>query len=333
MGKVTERQLVSFDWAVKKLLRSKANFEILEGFLSELLFDDIKILEVLESESNKEDENDKFNRVDIKVKNGKNEIIAIEVQFNNELDFFQRILHSSSKTVCEHLDEGDSYGKIVKVISINIVYFDLGEGDDYIYRGQTVFNGFHNNKQLKLNHEQKQTFNKEYPSEIFPEFYIIKVKNFNDVARSPLDEWIYLFKNSSIKSDFKAKGIQKAGKVLDKMKMSKAERQIYDRFIDNRRIALSQLITAQIEGRSEERKIQEERIKQLEKKHVEELQEKDSQLQEKDNQLQEKDSVIQENKLKLQEKDNQLQEQENLLKKMEKLLLDRGLTKEDISKI
>ena len=127
MAKVTERQLVSFDWAVKKLLRSKANFEVLEGFLSELLFDDIKILEVLESESNKEDENDKYNRVDIKVKNSKGEIIITEVQFNNEYDFFQRILCSSSKTICEHLDEGEAYSKAVKVISINILYFDLGE--------------------------------------------------------------------------------------------------------------------------------------------------------------------------------------------------------------
>ena len=68
MAKVTERKLVSFDWAVKKLLRSKANFEVLEGFLSELLFDDIKILEVLESESNKESDDDKYNRVDIRLK-------------------------------------------------------------------------------------------------------------------------------------------------------------------------------------------------------------------------------------------------------------------------
>jgi hypothetical protein len=28
--------LVRFDWAVKKLLRDKANFDVLEGFLSEL---------------------------------------------------------------------------------------------------------------------------------------------------------------------------------------------------------------------------------------------------------------------------------------------------------
>ena len=45
------RRLISFDWAMKKLLRSKANFEILEGFLSELLKNNIHILEILESGS------------------------------------------------------------------------------------------------------------------------------------------------------------------------------------------------------------------------------------------------------------------------------------------
>ncbi len=64
---MSKRKLISFDWAMKKLLRSKANFEILEGFLSELLKEDISILEILESESNKEDSKDKFNRVDLKV--------------------------------------------------------------------------------------------------------------------------------------------------------------------------------------------------------------------------------------------------------------------------
>ena len=54
-----QRTLISFDWAMKKLLRSKANFGILEGFLSELINDDIQILEVLESESNQEDQQDK----------------------------------------------------------------------------------------------------------------------------------------------------------------------------------------------------------------------------------------------------------------------------------
>ena len=205
MEKVSERKIVSFDWAVKRLLRSKANFEVLEGFLSELLFDDIKILEVLESESNKENSNDKYNRTDIKVKNSKGEIIIIEVQFNDEYDFFHRILYSTSKTICEHLDEGDQYSKVSKVISINVLYFDLGEGSDYIYKGKTVFHSIHGNEELKLSLKQQETFKKEYPAEIFPEYYIIKVNNFNDIAKSPLDEWIYLLKISSVNTVFPQK--------------------------------------------------------------------------------------------------------------------------------
>jgi hypothetical protein len=69
-----KRKLVSFDWAMKRLLRSKANYEVLEGFLSELLKEDITILEVLESESNKVDKYDKFNRVDLKAVTGTKEI-------------------------------------------------------------------------------------------------------------------------------------------------------------------------------------------------------------------------------------------------------------------
>jgi len=72
-------KLVRFDWAVKKLLRSKANFGILEGFLSELLKKDIKIDRILESEGNQETKSDKFNRVDIIVKDENGELILIEV--------------------------------------------------------------------------------------------------------------------------------------------------------------------------------------------------------------------------------------------------------------
>ncbi|MCI5115645.1 MAG: hypothetical protein D3912_12680, partial [Candidatus Electrothrix sp. AX1] len=129
---MSKRKLISFDWAMKKLLRSKANFEILEGFLSELLKEDIRILELLESESNKEDRKDKFNQVDLKVKNNREEIIIIEVQYEREFDYLQRILFSTSKVITEHLNESVPYSGIVKVISINILYFDLGLGSDYI---------------------------------------------------------------------------------------------------------------------------------------------------------------------------------------------------------
>ena len=106
-----KRKLVSFDWAIKRILRSKANFEILEGFLSELLFEDIQIIEILESESNQEQDNDKSNRLDLKVKNQNDEIILIEIQYSSELDYLQRILYASSKAIVEHMKESESYSK------------------------------------------------------------------------------------------------------------------------------------------------------------------------------------------------------------------------------
>ncbi len=43
--------LIRFDWAMKRLLRDKSNFVVLEGFLSTLLGEDLRICRFLESES------------------------------------------------------------------------------------------------------------------------------------------------------------------------------------------------------------------------------------------------------------------------------------------
>src|SRR6266478_1262584 len=99
-------KLVRFDWAIKYLLRNKANFDILEGFLSELLKTQIKIEQILESESNKNHDEDKFNRVDILVKSAENQHIIVEVQCSGQWDYLSRILYGTSKMVCEHLREG-----------------------------------------------------------------------------------------------------------------------------------------------------------------------------------------------------------------------------------
>ncbi|MEA3392210.1 MAG: Rpn family recombination-promoting nuclease/putative transposase [Candidatus Marinimicrobia bacterium] len=227
---MSKRKLISFDWAMKKLLRSKANFEILEGFLSELLKDNIHILEILESEGNKEDIRNKFNRVDLKVKNQKDEIIIIEVQYERELDFLQRILFATSKVITEHLHESKPYSKIVKVISVNILYFDLGHGEDYIYHGSTSFKGLHTQDLLELSDDQQELYNKNKIHHIFPEYYLIKVNKFNDIAKDSLDEWIYFLKNEEIKDDFQAKGLKKAKQELNILKLPEQERLAYEKY-------------------------------------------------------------------------------------------------------
>ncbi len=225
-----KRKLVSFDWAIKRILRSKANFGILEGFLSELLFEDIHVLEVLESESNQDSKRDKFNRLDIKVRDKNENILLIEIQYSRELDYLQRILYASSKAITEHMEESDAYSKVSKIISINILYFDFGDGEDYIYKGTTSFVGMHNNTKLKLNPKQAQLYKTTTIEKIYPEYYLIKVRNFDDTAKDSLDEWIYFFKNEEIKDKFNAKGLKKAKETLDYLKMPDQERQEYERY-------------------------------------------------------------------------------------------------------
>jgi len=228
-----KRKLITFDWAIKRLLRSKANFGILEGFLSELLKEDIIILDVLESERYKDCRVHIFNCIDLKVRNHKQEIIIIEIQYDREYDYLQRIFYAVSKTAIEHLEENKSYADVTKVISINILYFDLGSGTDYIYKGITRFIGLHNHDILELNAKQKQLFKKDSVEALYPEYYLIKINRFNDIAKDTLDEWIYFLKNEEIKENFTAKGLKEAEEKLSIMKLPEDEQKAYEHYQDD----------------------------------------------------------------------------------------------------
>ena len=249
------KKLIRFDWAIKRLLRNKANFVVLEGFLSELLFDNIKIEQILESESNQEYDDNKFNRVDILTHNSKDELIIIEIQSTYEIDYFHRMAYGVSKSISENLKLGQKYSEIKKVISINIVYFDLGQGQDYIYRGRTDFKGLHQNDILGLSEKQKQTFVKQEVADIFPEYYLLKVNQFNDIAKDTLDEWVYFLKNSEVKDDFKAKGLKEANDVLDIMKLPADDQYGYNRYLDSLHLKASEVFSLQSEA---EYKVREE---------------------------------------------------------------------------
>src|SRR5271156_3768640 len=190
-------KLVRFDWAMKHLLRNKANFDVLEGFLSELLHDTIKIESLLESESNQETEADKYNRVDVLVKTRQGQYIIVEVQCYTQWDFLTRILYGTSKAICEYLQAGDEYKQVVKVVSVSIVFFDLGVGKDYLYKGQTIFKGIHCGDILGLNEKEQKIYAPihktapQTPEAIFPEYYIIKVSQFHEKVKDKMDEWIY----------------------------------------------------------------------------------------------------------------------------------------------
>jgi predicted transposase/invertase (TIGR01784 family) len=244
----SKRTLVSFDWAAKNLLRRKANYVILEGFLTTLIGKKIKIKNITDSESNKENEKRKYNRVDILAEEKNGSLIIVELQFTPEIDYFHRMLFGSSKSLVDHLDKGMPYSKIRKVYSVNIVYFDLGAGKDYIYHGTTSFKGLHYNDDLGLSKKQKEEFGKLEVKDIYPEFYILKVDRFSNDVKDKIDEWIYFFKNDKIEPNFKAPGLAEANEKLEYSRLSYEEQLIYDKYVDRDRSDKSTLYTARLEG-------------------------------------------------------------------------------------
>ena len=248
-----KKSYIRFDWAMKRLLRDKANFALLEGLITTLLGEKMTIQKLLESASNQEDEEDKYNRVDIVAEKDKGVIFIIEIQNNNEYAYFQRMLFGTSKLVTEYINRGQGYDKIRKIYSINIVYFNLGNGTDVVYHGKTEFRGIHNNELLSLSPFQQQKFEVSEVSELYPEYYILKVNDFDRWSKVPLEQWIYFLNTGEIPEEADAPGLKEAREKLKLDRMSKSELAAYYRHLDNVVILRDNIITARGEGHLEGR--------------------------------------------------------------------------------
>ena len=256
---------IRFDWAMKRLLRDKANHAVLEGLIASLLGRKFTIVRFLESEGNQEDMDDKFNRVDILAESDRKELTIIEIQNCRELTYFHRMLYGVSKAITDYINLGDEYDKVRKVYSINIVYFELGQGGDYVYHGSTEFRGLHNpNDVLKLSASQsKKFFGIEENSQgkqvqrsagaLFPEYYVLRVNDFDSVAKTPIDEWMSFLKTGNISSDASAPGLKEARERLRVDSLSIEEKRSYERHMESLRFQKSVLDTSREEGLAEGR--------------------------------------------------------------------------------
>lgn len=242
---------IRFDWAIKRLLRQKANFGVLEGFLTVFLGEKITIVELLESEGNQLSEDDKFNWVDIKALNDKGEIIIVEIQNTRELYYLERILYGVAKAITEHISLGESYYKVKKIYSISVLYFDIGRGEDFLYHGQNHFIGVHTKDQLVINTKERNAIVSRLPSEIFPEYILIRVNEFDKVAVTPLEEWMNYLKDGTIRPDTMAPGLGEAREKLKYYSMTPEDRHAYDEHLNAVMIQNDVLDSAKLEGRME----------------------------------------------------------------------------------
>ena len=264
MGSQLEDRYIRFDWAIKCLLRQKANFGVLEGFLTVFLKEKITILEILESENNLQTADDKFYRADIKACNSKNEIIIIEVQNMRKLYYLERILYGVAKVTTEYASLGEAYYHVKKAYSISILYSDIGSGSDYLYYGQNNFIGVHTGDQLQINVKEKNAIVTRMPADISPEYVLIRVNEFNRVAVTPLEEWMNYLKRGVIRPDTKAPGLEEAREKLRYYSMTPQERLAYDRHLDSVMIQNDVIESAKLEGRL--KGIAEGRLEGIEKK-------------------------------------------------------------------
>ena len=230
---------------------AKSQLRCAGRFLTVFLGEKITIVELLESEGNQLSEDDKFNRVDIKALNDKGEIIIVEIQNTRELYYLERILYGVAKAITEHISLGESYYKVKKIYSISVLYFDIGRGEDFLYHGQNHFIGVHTKDQLVINTKERNAIVSRLPSEIFPEYILIRVNEFDKVAVTPLEEWMNYLKDGTIRPDTMAPGLGEAREKLKYYSMTPEDRHAYDEHLNAVMIQNDVLDSAKLEGRME----------------------------------------------------------------------------------
>lgn len=256
---MASRKIVSFDWAIKNILRDKANYDVLEGFLYALLKEKIVITELVESESNQQSAEMKFNRVDLLAINESGEHIIIEVQYSPEQSFFKRLLYGTSKDIVDNMKSGSDYSNVKKVYSVSLIYFDVelhSQGEqpvDYVYHGKVDFTGLHNGKQVKIDSNFLVGYDQANKEDInvFPEYFIIPITIFNDVINDDLDEWIYAFKHNEVKDEFTAPGIDVMSEKLDFLAMPPVKQRLYTKYLEDMASDRGTLSFAKSKGRAE----------------------------------------------------------------------------------
>ena len=213
---------IRFDWAVKRMLRDKANFDVLEGLITVLLGEKIKIEEILESEGNQEAVDDKFNRVDIKAKDSTARNIVVLIQVVYSIDPIENLLYGTAKTITSHISNY-YYQESDIVYSIMIVYYNLSGGNWYFYQGC------------------RNSIN----------YSMLIIPRFNDVATTPLEEWLDYLKNGRIKDNTTTPGLAEAREKLQYMQMSRADQLDYERHLDALAVQSDAFDAARLEGHAE----------------------------------------------------------------------------------
>ena len=230
---MSQKPLISFDYAIKYLLRDKGDYAIVEGFISALLktvgYDEIKIIALLESESNREDGKSKRSLADLIVEDKNHRKYIIEIERNVKDSFIHKACFNTSRLIVDNLAQREDYTDIVKVFHISLLYFPIGNAP--IYHGKTIIHEIGTNEKLNLHIKNPDTGDVFDATGILPEYFFISIPSFNDVLEKEIDDWLYVMKNDDVPTKFHSPYMKLVAEKLSILKMTPSERANYSYYL------------------------------------------------------------------------------------------------------
>ena len=122
------------DLFARYLLGKNGNEDLLENLVNATLndfnFEEVKDLEIIDPFNLSENIELKESIIDVKAKTKDNKTVIIEFQLCGNMNFVDRIFYYISKNIVNELYEGEDYQEVQKIISINLLDFNLNFGDE-----------------------------------------------------------------------------------------------------------------------------------------------------------------------------------------------------------
>ena len=248
---MNDKTLISFDFAIKYLLRSRGDYDIVEGFISALLkasgYASVKIKALLESQTNKEQIELKQAIADLIVEDEQHNKYIVEIDRSYTSMFIHKACFNSSRLIVDSLSANDDYSTIKKIFHINLLYFPFSKMEKPLYHGQTIF------RQVDSEHPVDMHFS-DMGGRIFdahnimPEYFVISIPLFNDVVKEELDEWLYMLKHSEVREDFRSPYMKKVSERLMLLKLSSKELAAYRKYRSDSLKERDRIVSAKEEG-------------------------------------------------------------------------------------
>ncbi|WP_341761029.1 PD-(D/E)XK nuclease family transposase [Candidatus Tisiphia endosymbiont of Thecophora atra] len=231
-----DKPLISFDYAIKYLLKDKGDYAVVEGFISALLktkgYKDVKIVALLETESNKEDSKSKRSLADVIVEDEDHHKYIIEIE-RNEIErnvkdsFIHKACFNTSRLIVDNLAQREDYTQIIKIFHISLLYFPIGNGNGVIYHGKTIIHEIETNERLNVHIKNMETFEVFDATDILPEYFYISVPLFNDRLEKEIDDWLHVMKYDEVPPNYHSPYMRQVADKLNILKMTKEERANY----------------------------------------------------------------------------------------------------------